>query len=174
MGVVAPAAANTNRPIAMPSVGSMSCSAASRGALFNGLRLPESSRGFHTPREWYQRGHRYGSDTLVNLLVRAAATVTRQFPGSVLGVGDLSRAGGGSLGGHRSHQSGRDVDLHFYALDPKGRPMSPDNHMAIFSQNGRATRARAPVVSERIQSATSTCEEIGPSCGRCSATRERR
>jgi penicillin-insensitive murein endopeptidase len=47
--------------------------------------------------------------------------VHKRFPGAVLDVGDLSRKGGGDLLRHHSHESGRDADLGFYALDARGR-----------------------------------------------------
>jgi hypothetical protein len=42
--------------------------------------------------------------------------VYRKFPKGtpVLGIGDLSREGGGAFKPHRSHQSGRDADIAFY------------------------------------------------------------
>ena len=46
------------------------------------------------------------------------------------------------MSGHRSHQSGRDVDLLYYALDEQGRPFRPDEHMAVYRDDGRATYSR--------------------------------
>ncbi len=44
-----------------------------------------------------------------------------RFPGSVLDLGDLSQKGGGDLLRHHSHESGRDADLGFYAVDAKNK-----------------------------------------------------
>jgi hypothetical protein len=51
--------------------------------------------------------------------IREAATwVARSFGGaSKLYVGDISRQNGGPIRHHRSHQSGRDVDLGYFYLD---------------------------------------------------------
>jgi penicillin-insensitive murein endopeptidase len=56
----------------------------------------------------------YGTDELVGLLEHAAREVARQFPGSRLTIGDMSRHRGGPFRPHRSHRSGRDVDVGFY------------------------------------------------------------
>jgi penicillin-insensitive murein endopeptidase len=69
------------------------------------------------------RGEHYGTAELVTLLVYGAHAVARSAPGSRLVVGDLSREGGGRLRPHRSHRSGRDVDIGFYMVDPQGRAL---------------------------------------------------
>ncbi|NOY90959.1 MAG: LysM peptidoglycan-binding domain-containing protein [Deltaproteobacteria bacterium] len=49
--------------------------------------------------------------------------VTEQFPGGPrIAVHDLSKRRGGRLRGHRSHQSGRDVDLSYYQRRCGSRP----------------------------------------------------
>ncbi|MGD8826818.1 MAG: penicillin-insensitive murein endopeptidase, partial [Myxococcales bacterium] len=55
----------------------------------------------------------------------AALEVARTFPGGYpLRVGDLSSPVGGLHSRHRSHRSGRDADLLFYARDPGGMAAS--------------------------------------------------
>ena len=60
---------------------------------------------------------------LLNVLNRAARTVARKFPGSVLEIGELSRKDGGRITSHLSHQSGRDADVGFYFTDLDGAPI---------------------------------------------------
>jgi len=62
---------------------------------------------------------------LLDALDRAAATVAKRYPGSVLGVGEMSAKQGGPIPRHRSHQTGRDVDVGFYLVSGKDRPMRP-------------------------------------------------
>lgn len=126
------------------SANSISCGTANRGSLRNVAEMPRSGVGFEIPDPWWQRGHRYGTTELVGLIVRAASAVEAGHPGGILGVGDLSREQGGALPGHRSHQSGRDVDLIYYALDRDSRPFRPDAYMAFYTYTGRAYYARAP------------------------------
>lgn len=66
--------------------------------------------------------YRWGLPALVSMIVRAAGRVEQRFSGSLLSVGDISRKTGGELREHLSHQSGRDADLAFYALDIAGNP----------------------------------------------------
>lgn len=129
---------------------SISCGAANRGALHGAVLLPRAGVGYVTPEPWWSRGRRYGTAELVGVIMRAAATVEQHHPGGLLGVADLSAETGGVLAGHRSHQSGRDVDLVFYALDPAGSPFPPDQHMAYYAHSGAGQYARAPSFEREI------------------------
>lgn len=80
----------------------------------------------------------YGHPALVLMLGRSAKELARAAPGSVMLVGDLSSKHGGALSGHRSHQSGRDADVGFYALDANGKPVLPEKFVA-FTTDGKAT-----------------------------------
>lgn len=109
----------------------------SGGYLVAGRRLPDSGEGFTTKEVWRARGVRYGTDELVDLLV-AVGRQLAQSPGEKLVVADLSiRNGGEAKRWHRSHQSGRDVDLVYFMRDAEGRPMEADA-MRVFDQNGVA------------------------------------
>lgn len=130
---------------------SVSCGAANHGALAGGVAIPAAGPGFVTPTPWRRRGMRYGTLEIVRLVERAARQVARLRPGAVLAVADLSAPGGGLLPHHQSHQSGRDVDLVYYALGPHGRPFAPDNHMAYYGATGRATWSRAPHFTPHIR-----------------------
>ncbi len=77
------------------------------GRLVAGVQLPE--------RPAYIRkipGSAYGTTHTIRTLVRALETFRRDtgFGGRIY-VGAISRPRGGRLGGHRSHQTGRDVDI---------------------------------------------------------------
>jgi penicillin-insensitive murein endopeptidase len=60
---------------------------------------------------------------LLTVLNRAARTVARKYPGSMLEIGELSRKEGGRITSHLSHQSGRDADVSFYLTDLDGAPI---------------------------------------------------
>jgi penicillin-insensitive murein endopeptidase len=79
----------------------------------------------------------YGHPALVLMLYRTAKQMSRQLPGSMLLVGDLSREYGGPLAGHRSHQSGRDADVGFFVTDSQGRPQN-SRQLRAFDAQGRA------------------------------------
>jgi penicillin-insensitive murein endopeptidase len=133
--------------------GSLSCGSVNRGALTGGRAIADRGPGFLAPEPWRERGLRFGTDELVTAIERAAAAVARRHPGALLAVADLSAERGGPVPRHRSHQSGRDVDLVYYAIDRAGEPMAPDGHMPLFEVDGRAVSAdspeRAPQIAER-------------------------
>jgi penicillin-insensitive murein DD-endopeptidase len=101
-------------------------------------RLSMRGAGWVVPARWKERGFQYGSDELVQAVERAAKRVHAHDRRAVLGVADLSRKTGGRSIWHRSHHSGRDVDLLFYTTDAKGRPMKPPEHdMIRFDADGQ-------------------------------------
>ena len=81
--------------------------------------------------------NRFGHPALVKMLRRNARDIARAVRGSVMLVGDLSAKSGGALAGHRSHQTGRDVDVAFYARDAKGRRVKMTRFVA-FGRDGKA------------------------------------
>lgn len=98
------------------SLGSASIGSATRGALWNGVRLRSSDHieAVTEPYAWATAG-------TVAAIERAARIVRCRFPGSHrLHVGSLSRRQGGPLFPHRSHQSGLDADVgYFYTSGPE-------------------------------------------------------
>lgn len=106
-----------------------------RGSLRNGVLLRES-RTIRYTTEYRRGGNFWGTNELVQLLERAAQRVARQHRGARLNVGELSARRGGHLAGHRSHQSGRDVDLAFYMMDGRGGAVVP-YAFAAFDRHGR-------------------------------------
>jgi penicillin-insensitive murein DD-endopeptidase len=92
------------------------------GVLTDGVELPKRGKGYmrlrpHSPRYW-------GSPGLVETIETAAAEVEEHYGnGAPLSVGDLSARYGGEIQGHRSHRTGRDVDLLFYVTTPSGIPV---------------------------------------------------
>lgn len=80
----------------------------------------------------------YGTAELVAMLEHAADVVAERHPNSVLALGDLSKRGGGHLGSHRSHRSGRDADVGFYFVDEQGQPY-PARFFVRFDRQGRGT-----------------------------------
>ena len=82
---------------------------ASSGWLINGRALASNERILSRP------GRNFGTPEMVQAIERAVDEVHRKFPKSPqLGLGDLSKEGGGPFRPHKSHQSGRDADIAFY------------------------------------------------------------
>lgn len=97
------------------------------GKLEGGVHL-ETRPYLHVVPTYASGDVRWGLPELVDMIDRSARLVAKRFPGSALDVGDLSKKGGGDVLRHHSHESGRDADLGFYALDSKGKQV----HAHVF------------------------------------------
>ena len=108
------------------------------GIIVDPVRLPDSGEGFLTREQWRRRGNRYGTDEMIDLISGVARRMATQTSTRLV-VADIGAKGGGpALAWHRSHQTGRDVDLLFYYLDANGRSVEADA-MRIFDRNLKAT-----------------------------------
>lgn len=99
---------------------SVSIGTAQNGRLDNGVSLQD---GEHLRLVGHVRKNaiHYGTWELVQMIARGGADVARDHPGSVLRIGNLSRQTGGDIGPSVSHNSGRDADVLFYAIDRLGQ-----------------------------------------------------
>lgn len=103
------------------------------GALHDGVPLPLRVPGLRfNPRR--DPSARFGTVEVVRALVQAAAGVERELGGLPVTINDLSYEAGGPIPHHRSHQSGRDVDVLFYQLDSNGEPI--ESVGAFFDPTG--------------------------------------
>jgi murein endopeptidase len=90
--------------------GALSVGRPNRGALIAGLRMPDGPLW-----DVVDPKRAYGTEETVASLVKAIARVNEEWPATPkLYVGQISAERGGYLRPHRSHQSGRDVDLGYY------------------------------------------------------------
>ncbi len=86
-----------------------------RGRLEAGLKLPGKGDGFYC-----KSRHVYGTQETVDALMRGFSELSNLYPGSAsVVVGDISRKGGGRLSPHKSHQTGRDVDIGYFLVKNK-------------------------------------------------------
>jgi penicillin-insensitive murein endopeptidase len=123
--------------LAIYDFSSVSRGSTSDGSLHRPARLPRKGVGWMVPDEWRARNRSYGTDELVGAIVKAAGRVRQIDRRATLGVGDLSAEGGGKLTQHGSHRSGRDVDLIFYSVDTRGKPLPPPKRsMVHFGEEG--------------------------------------
>jgi hypothetical protein len=103
------------------------------GRLVNGVQLPPEGELFYTwdpikDRSPNRGWRRWGSDRLVALTLHVLADFKADHPDAPrIGIGDLSRPGGGDFGarfgrpGHASHQNGRDIDIYYPRRDGRER-----------------------------------------------------
>lgn len=104
---------------------SLSIGEPNRGRLVNGVALVTDEHFL------VRSDENFGTLETVEAIKRAVAAVTERFPDSPrLVVGDLSKEHGGRIRPHKSHQSGRDVDLGYYL---KGG--APNLFVPVTAQN---------------------------------------
>jgi len=116
------------------------------GRLENGVQVPPTGSTFFTfdsalrvspGRGW----RRWGTDLTVTRTLAVLRDFREAHPEAPrLGVGDLSRPGGGPFGrrygglGHASHQNGQDVDVYYPRIDrlemPPQKPSQVDRRLA--------------------------------------------
>ncbi len=93
-----------------------------RGVLTEAVALPQRGDGFRRLRK---NDVRWGNPRLIGSIERAAARVAKERPGGArLLVADISAKSGGRIPRHRSHRTGRDADLLFFALRADGRSVA--------------------------------------------------
>lgn len=118
------------------------------GRLKRGVRLPSEDAGFFTwdpirhttPNRWWRR---YGTDRLVRTLLDVLGEFQDAHPDAPrVGIGDLSRPGGGDFGprfgppGHASHQNGLDADVYYPRPDRRERaPLRPAQIDRLLAQD---------------------------------------
>lgn len=90
-----------------PELESESIGRPSDGRLVNGEKMPRGP-GY----SYRNRSNVYGTNETITMLIHCIGSYRRKYPdGPDLVLGDISRETGGPLPPHKSHQSGRDVDL---------------------------------------------------------------
>jgi murein endopeptidase len=104
---------------------SVSWGPANQGMLLGAVPLPLTGDGFVVHATWAARDTQWGIDELIAVVAWTAREVARAHPGTELAIGDLSIAGGGRSAHHRSHQTGRDVDLVLFGIKAAARCRRP-------------------------------------------------
>ena len=124
-----------------------------RGELVDGVELPVRGDGYRVPAPWATRGNNWGTEELVGLIVRVGRRLQLEHPGDTLYVADLSPRRGGASAWHRSHQTGRDADLHFFAVDAEGHATAAPTSMESYDASGVISETDAwgyPIVQRRF------------------------
>ena len=121
--------------------GSVSLGDTSNGAMVHAMQLEAEGPTWTVLPRQRARDLRYGTDELIALLVDAANRVATQYPGARMLLGNVGRAHGGDIPYSVSHNSGRDADIAFYALNPEGEPVEmPD--LLSFNDRGFSNEYR--------------------------------
>jgi len=130
---------------------SVSVGSPSKGALLHGVAMPNAGAGYEVHRDWRVRDHRYATAAVVRWLTDVFREVDHEIPGSTAYLGDLSSRSGGDAAMHRSHASGRDIDIFYFASDESGQPVHDLPAMLHFGGDGRAVRWSTGKVGRSIK-----------------------
>lgn len=103
--------------------GSISMGGTSSGRLIRAASIPLTGPHHAFFPHIASRGMTYGTDEMVGFIERIAARVAADHPGTRTRLGNISLRTGGRSQWHASHQVGRDVDLAFFVIDERGRPV---------------------------------------------------
>ena len=109
-------AAEARRILAPPREGSISWGWTNGGRVDRAAKLPPSGQHWAFFPHIEARGMTYGTDEMAGFLDRISGYVARRYKGSKMFIGNVSPQTGGASQWHRSHQSGRDVDIAYYLI----------------------------------------------------------
>ena len=106
-------------PLPLRVVTGQSIGRPGRGKLSEGVQLPQDPAYYRRRPHWA-----YGAQHVIDHTRRAIAKVRDAYPKiHRLAIGDISMPSGGVIPGHKSHQSGRDIDIGLYfEKTPDGYP----------------------------------------------------
>ncbi|MBU0553978.1 penicillin-insensitive murein endopeptidase [Myxococcota bacterium] len=126
----------------------------SAGCLIGGVAAPASGPGFEVIRR--QRRRYFAHPTLLTWLEGFGARIVEAKQPPIL-VGDMAQARGGRMPrGHRSHQSGLDVDLWFTA--PKARRGEDQSFASMVTARETISKAWGPLQAQRLAWAAASPE----------------
>jgi LysM repeat protein len=106
-------------PMPLRLVSGQSVGRVGRGKLVEGVQLPQDPAYYRRRPHWA-----WGAQHVIDHTRRAIAAVRDAHPKlHRLAIGDISTPSGGVIPGHKSHQSGRDIDIGLYfEKAPEGYP----------------------------------------------------
>lgn len=142
-----PTAAQARKLFRAPR-GSLSLGKTNNGTLAKAREIPLRGPGYAFFGMIEQRRTNFATDELAAMIRRAARRVAKQFPGSVLGIGNVANEEGGDVGQSVSHQNGRDADLGFFAFDKRKRRVNMRGFIS-FGRDGWDKRRRYRFDPER-------------------------
>jgi penicillin-insensitive murein endopeptidase len=119
---------------------SMSIGTHAKGALLRPVAMPYEGAGYRIHADWRGRDHRYTTAEIARWLTDVFRQASAADGGGTAFLGDLSARSGGDSTNHRSHGSGRDVDIFYTARDGTGRQLMDLPAMLHFGSDGTASR----------------------------------
>lgn len=118
----------------LSALGSMSLGKPNAGALINGVQMPPGERW-----ELVSAQRAWATQETIDYLITAIDKVHAEFPGAhKLSIGHFSKEKGGRIHPHRSHQSGRDIDIGYFYVPEKAEWYRPATSQTLDLQRSWA------------------------------------
>jgi penicillin-insensitive murein DD-endopeptidase len=130
---------------------SISVGSHAKGALLHAVAMPVEGAGYEIHSDWRSRDHRYATAQVARWLTEVFRDFARAVPGSTVFLGDISARSGGGATMHRSHASGRDIDIFYLARNDVGEPVLNLPAMLHFADDGKALRWSAAVARNVVR-----------------------
>jgi penicillin-insensitive murein DD-endopeptidase len=108
----------------------------SNGVLLHGVAMPFEGTGYYVHPDWRARSREYTTEEIAKWLTEIFVNFAEKYPGSKAYLGDFSARGGGGASMHRSHMSGRDFDIFYFACDADGQEVKDLPAMLRFNGDG--------------------------------------
>lgn len=105
--------------------GSLSHGWTSSGSLDRGERVSLRGPGYAFFRHIKKRQTYFGTAEMAGFVARVGGRMLAADGDAVVGIGNVSLKSGGRSRWHRSHQTGRDVDIAMFLRDRRGAPRNP-------------------------------------------------
>lgn len=93
----------------------------SAGSMLVNTLLPAAGAGYYT---YGPVDHRYGQAHVVAAITAFASRWAEEHPSWLIGIGDLSRRGGGDTPRHSGHENGLNIDLRPMRSDGRHEPVT--------------------------------------------------
>ena len=133
---VGPPSVAQARKILRRGPGSLSVGRPGEGKLVRGERMRLRGKHYAFLPRIAQRKTNYATRELAGLLRRASAAVSRDYPRSVMRIGNIGFQHGGPIPWSVSHQCGRDVDVALYTLHAQSDKPASLHTLVAFGPDG--------------------------------------
>jgi penicillin-insensitive murein endopeptidase len=127
-----------SEPIDVSPQKSLSVGSVTEGRLYNAVRIDLPRPHLSIAATQRERGLNYTTARLADAIQTAADYTARNDSGRTTYLGNASAKYGGDIPYSVSHNSGRDIDVVFFAEDKRGEQVIPTD-LITFDANGEAT-----------------------------------
>ncbi len=122
--------------------GSLSLGYPRSGGVVRSVELPFTGLHYSIIERHRARNTRYGTQQMIDIIEYGAAQVDKQYPASVLRMGNIGAKHGGKIPWSVTHHTGRDADIAFYVKRVKDGLHVPSPDLLHIDEQGIAVNHR--------------------------------